>query len=74
MSQETSHFSSLNRGTRVNVEGRGGYRSLTSHYYSHNSGDRGGFLTSPVSYLSVEGKFHEEEKVGGDIEFVMMAT
>ena len=39
-SQDTSHSSSLDRGTRVHVEGRGGYRSPTRHHYPPNQGER----------------------------------
>ena len=53
-SQETIHYSSLNRGIRVSFEGRGEYRSETIHYYSHNQCKWGRFLT------------FSGENVGGD--------
>ena len=43
-SQENSQYYSSNRETRVDIEGRGGYRSKTNQYYSHNQGDRGRLL------------------------------
>ena len=58
MSQYTSHCSSLNHGTGVDIEGRGGYRSHTSHYYPHNPIDRGILLTSPVSSHCVDQNVH----------------
>ena len=38
-SQETIHHYSINRVTRGDVEGRGGYSSPTSHYHFHNQGE-----------------------------------
>ena len=35
-SQDTNHSYSINRGTQVEFEGRGGYRSPKIHYSSHN--------------------------------------
>ena len=58
MSQETSHYFSQNWGTRVDVEGRCGYRSQTSHSSHHNPSDRGRLLTLTVSYRCVEGDIH----------------
>ena len=40
-SQETRHSSSHNRRTRFDVEGRGEYRSLNSHYSSPNQVEQG---------------------------------
>ena len=55
-SQETIHYSSLNRGTRVYVEGRGGYRSPTSHYYSHNQDERGILLNFSGDAVDGDGR------------------
>ena len=41
----TSNYYSINGGTRVDVEGRCGYRYQTSHSYSHNPGNHGRFST-----------------------------
>ena len=43
-SQDTGHSYYRNRGTRVDVEGRGGYRYPTSHYSLPNQGECGIFL------------------------------
>ena len=40
-SKYTRKCSSFNQGTRVHVEGTGGYRSPTSHCYPPNQGERG---------------------------------
>ena len=47
--QETIHYSSSNRGTIFDVEGRGGYISHTIHSSSNNPGNRGRFFTSTLS-------------------------
>ena len=54
--QETSHYSSCNRWKRVDFEGRGGYRSLTSHHYSHNQCERGRLLNFKETLLMVMGE------------------
>ena len=67
-SQETSHCSSQNWRTIVDVEGRGGYRSQTSHSSYNKPGVRGILLTLTVSSRRGEKEtknIHEKEK--GDI-------
>ena len=54
-SQDTSHYYSHNWGTRVDVQGRGGYRYHTIPYYSHNQGERGRLLTFKEILLVVMG-------------------
>ena len=61
MSQETIHYSYRNHVTRVDVEGRGGYRYETIHYSSHNQGERGRLFNSPVSFCSAEEGINEKE-------------
>ena len=39
--QETIHYSFRNHILRVDMEGRGGYRYLTSHYLPPKQGERG---------------------------------
>ena len=56
MSQNTSHSSSFNRVNRVDVEGRGGYRSPTSHYYPPNQGERGRLFTFSGDTVGVDGR------------------
>ena len=60
-SQENSQYSYLNLITNFYVEGRGGYRSQTSHHSFHNQGDGGRLLTLPVSSFHVEEKVYKRE-------------
>ena len=55
MSQE-SQYSSRNQETRVDDEGRGGYRSHTNHYLSHNQGESGRLLYFQEILLEVMGE------------------
>ena len=57
MSQDTIQYSSQNRGTRIYVEGRGGYRSCNSHYSSHNQFECGKLLNSPGYTVGGDGIF-----------------
>ena len=41
---------------------RCGYRSHTSHYYSHNTGDHGRLLCIPGAYSPVDDIIHENER------------
>ena len=52
-----------NRGARVDVDGRGGYRSHTSHSYSQNPGGHGILLSLLVSSCPYEDSVHEAERV-----------
>ena len=54
-SQDTIHYPYFNRGTRVHVEGRGLYRSTTSHYSSPNQGERGRLLNFSGDTLGGDG-------------------
>ena len=63
ISQEISHSFSHSQGTGFDVEGRGGYISHTSHSSSHNPGDHGRLLTSPVSSNCVEKLFMKKRGV-----------
>ena len=56
-SQETSHFYYCNRVTRVNDEGRGGYRSPNSRYYPPNQGERVRLLDFSVDTVGGDGRF-----------------
>ena len=58
-SQETIHSSYRNQGTIVYVEGRGGYRSHTSHSSFHNPGECVKLLALPISSCCVKKKVHE---------------
>ena len=55
-SQETSHYYACNWGTMVDVEGKGGYRSHTRHYSSHNQVEHGRLLTSSENTFGVDGR------------------
>ena len=55
-SQETIHSYSRNQGTMVDVEGRGGYMSQTSHYSSPNLGERGIWLTFSGDNIGGDGR------------------
>ena len=57
MLQETSQYSYQNQRTRFYVEGRGGYKSLASHYYSHNQGERGRLLNFSGDTVGGDGRF-----------------
>ena len=48
----------------VDVDWRGGYRSQTSHYYSHNPGDNDILLRVYLGYRHVNDRLHNE--VRGD--------
>ena len=61
-SQETSHYSSLNRVARFDVDGRSGYMSKTRHTSSHNPVGCGIF--SGISFSSCTVEKNGEEKVG----------
>ena len=58
---ETRHFSSHNMGETVSGDGRGGYRSQTSHSFSHNPYGYGRLLQIPGSYVHVDDSINENE-------------
>ena len=58
-SQENSHFPVKNHGERVDVEGRGGYRSQTSHFFLRFSGRHGRFSCLSVSSCPVDENIHK---------------
>ena len=53
-SKDNIHFSPSNIVETVGSDGRGGYRSHTSHSYSHNPGVHGRLLSIPGSYRHVD--------------------
>ena len=55
-SQDPRKPSFHNRVTRVDVEGKGGYRSQTRHYYSHNQGEHGRLLTFSGDTVGGDGR------------------
>ena len=61
-SKETRNVTSHNMGETVGGDGRGGYRSKTIHYYSHNSCDHGRLLFIPGSSSHVDDSIHENER------------
>ena len=60
--QDTSRYSSHNYGTRVDIEGKGGYISQTIHYYLHKPGDCGILLTSLVYSCPVDENVYGKDK------------
>ena len=68
MSQNTSHSSSCNHGSRVDVYGRGGYRSHTSHSSYHKPGDFVKLLCLSVASFHVHKTVHGDEigDISGD--------
>ena len=56
-SKDTSHYYSSNQETRVDVEGRGGYRSHTNHYFSHKQDESGRLLTFSRDTVGGDGRF-----------------
>ena len=63
-SQETRHSLSPNCGEIFDVEGRGEYRSQTSHYSLRFSGGWGGFSGFSFTYCPVYKYFYEDKIVG----------
>ena len=61
-SQETSHYSFQNSGEKFDGDGRGGYRSQTSHSSSHNPGDRIILLCLSVASRHFHKKIHVNER------------
>ena len=55
---KTSHFFSQDMGETVGGDGRGGYRSHTSHYFSHNPGDHGRLFHIPGYFRHVDNSIH----------------
>ena len=53
-SKETRHFSSHHMVETVGGDGRGGYRSQTSHSPSHNPDIHGRLLLIPGNYRHVD--------------------
>ena len=64
-SQDTSHSSFQKNEEVFDGDWRGGYRSHTSHYFSHNPDDHGRLLHLSVASCCVHESIHENER--GDI-------
>ena len=62
-SKETSRCFSCNHGSRVDVYGRGGYMSHTSHSSSRNPGCYGIFFSSSFYSCTVDENLYGDEKV-----------
>ena len=62
-SQETSHYSYLNHRARVEVDSKGGYRSHTSHFYSHKPYVSGRLFISSVSSCPIDENVHGGDRV-----------
>ena len=60
--KDTIHFSYHNMGETVGGDGRGGYRSQTSHSSSHNPCDHFRLLCIPGSYIHVDDSIREYER------------
>ena len=61
-SQETSHYYFNNNGESVDGDGRGGYRSQTRHYYSHNAVECGRLLCLSVASHQFQENVHGNKR------------
>ena len=64
MSVETSHYYFHSHGEIFDVDERSGYRSNTSHSYSHNAGGQGIMLCLYADSFCAHKKNHGDERGG----------